>query len=56
MPIAGYKPEIDIQTDNNTPKVEPSNYTSIINDDNQFPILSLLGYTRGTPWVVNYYS
>ena len=56
MPIAGYKPEIDIQTDKNTPKVEPSNYTSIINDDNQFPILSLLGYTRGTPWVVNYYS
>lgn len=56
MSIAGYKPDINIQTDKNTPKIEPSNYTSIINDDNQFPLLSLLGYVRGTPWSVNYYS
>ncbi len=56
MGIANYKPDINVKTDKNTPKVEPSNYTSIINDDNQFPLLSILSYIKGSPWNVNYYS
>lgn len=56
MAIANYKPDINVVTDKNIPSIQPSSYTSIVNDDNNIPLLNLLGYITGSPWPVDYYS
>lgn len=57
MPIASHKPaeNADIPKDN-IPKIEPSGYKSIVINDDDIPLLSLLAYITGSPWTVNYYS
>jgi len=57
MPIAGYKPTVDpIVTEPNLPVTEPANYKSIIYDDKNQPLQSLIGFIEGSPWSVDYYS
>ena len=56
MALANYKPDAQLPTKPNLPKVEPEKYQSIIHDDKKTPIPSLLAYVSGAPWVVNYFS
>ena len=57
MPIASYKPDTNppVVTPN-IPKVEPSNYKSIIYDDKNIPLHSLISYIEGSSWTVDFYS
>lgn len=56
MAIASHKPVVQLPTQPNLPQVQPSNYKSIIYDDNNIPLTSLIAYTEGAPWTVDYYS
>lgn len=56
MAIAGRKPLAEVPTQPNTPKVQPDNYKSIIYDDDNTPITSLIAYVEGAPWTVEYYQ
>lgn len=56
MALANYKPDAQLPTQPNLPKVEPDKYQSIIHDDKKTPIPSLLAYISGAPWVVRYYG
>jgi len=56
MPIAGYKIDAKMPTQPNLPKIEPEGYRSVIYDDNNLPLHSLISYIEGSPWAVNYYS
>lgn len=56
MPIARHKPTAPSIVKTNLPKIESSNYKSVIVDDNETPLKSLLAYVEGAPWTVNYYS
>lgn len=55
MGIVKYEPTVVIN-EPLLPTIEPINYHSIVTDDNQKPIRSLLAYVEGAPWSVNYYS
>lgn len=57
MSIASYKPDRDppVVTPN-LPKVEPDSYKSIIYDDKNKPLHSLIAYIEGAPWPVDYFS
>lgn len=56
MAIAGRKPLSEVPTQPNTPEVQPKNYKSIIYDDDNVPITSLIAYVEGAPWTVDYYQ
>lgn len=57
MALANYKPDAQLPTQPNLPKVEPDKYQSIIHDDKKTPIPSLLAYVSGASWFVKaYYS
>lgn len=56
MPIIQYKPDSDLPIQPNLPTIQPANYKSIVNDDKEFPIRSLLAYIEGAPWYVDYYQ
>ena len=56
MAIASHKPVVQLPTQPNLPKVQPNNYKSIIYDDNNVPLTSLIAYTEGAPWSVDYYG
>ena len=56
MAIAGRKPLAEVPTQPNTPKVQPDNYKSVIYDDDNVPVTSLIAYVEGAPWTVEYYQ
>lgn len=56
MAIAGRKPLSEVATQPNTPEVQPKNYKSVIYDDDNVPVTSLLAYVEGAPWSVDYYQ
>lgn len=57
MPIASYKPDVsDPSTTPNLPTTEPENYKSIIYDDKNQPLHSLISYISGNKWTVDFYS
>lgn len=56
MPIANYKPDAQLPTKPNLPKIEPKGYVSIVKDDNETPLKSLIAYMEGAPWSGTYYS
>lgn len=56
MAIANYKPDVNVTVEKNIPKIQPNSYESIVNDDSNNPLLSLIAYIEGSPWSVDYYS
>jgi len=56
MPIAGQKPTSEPEVRVELPAVEPTNYKSVIYDDNNVPLQSLLAFVEGAPWPVDYYA
>ena len=56
MPIATHKPLVASPVQQNIPKVESQNYKSVIVDDKQTPVKSLIAYIEGAPWTVTYFS
>jgi hypothetical protein len=56
MAIATYNPETVDNLLPAVPKSEPKNYKSIVYDDRgNVPLHSLMAYSSGKPWTVNYY-
>lgn len=55
MAIAAYKPDTESPVVTNLPRVE-NNYDSIIVDNSETPIRSLLTYIQGSHWTVDYYN
>lgn len=55
MPIASYKPNANPVIPVSQPKVEPSNYKSIIYSDDNVPLSSLIAYIEGSPYICDYY-
>lgn len=55
MPIASFKPEADPIVTPELPKVQPDNYKSIVYDDNNTPLTSLIAYAEGAPWTLDDY-
>ena len=57
MPILKYKPTTEPIQSQNLPKIEPDNYKSIVYDDDNIPLHSLLSYVEGGSWIIkSYYS
>ncbi len=56
MPIATHKPLVSSPVKQNLPKVEPTEYKSVIVDNNETPLNSLIAYVEGAPWTVTYFS
>lgn len=56
MPIASYTIEEQLPTKPNLPSIQPKNVESILIDDQETPIRSLISFVEGAPWTVNYYS
>lgn len=56
MPIATRKIDANVDLEVNTPLVQPENYQGLITTNDRYPITSLLTYTTGAPWTVDYYS
>ena len=57
MPIAGYKPTVDLPTEPNLPKVQPDNYKTVTYDEKHKPLHGLLAYVEGAVWSTQaYYS
>ena len=56
MPIATHKVDATLPVQASIPKIEPTNYQSIVNDDKVIPIKSLLAYIEGSSWNVDYYK
>lgn len=56
MGIATYKPTSEPEIKPELPQVEPANYKSVIYDDNNIPLQSLIAFVEGAPWTVNYYA
>lgn len=55
MPVAGYKPDVNPDVKVETPAIEPSNYKSVIYDDNNVPLSSLIAFVEGSPWTSEAY-
>lgn len=55
MAIAKHKPVVKVAPPE-LPKAQPDNYKSIVYDDKEVPLSSLLAYSDGMPWTVTYYS
>lgn len=57
MPVASRKPDANPTALKPTlPTIEPKDYQSIVVDDNQLPLNSLITYMEGAPWTVDYYN
>jgi hypothetical protein len=57
MPVASRKPTADPTALKPVlPTIEPKDYQSIVVDDNQLPLNSLITYMEGSPWTVDYYN
>jgi hypothetical protein len=56
MPIASRKPDAAPINRPQLPAIEPASYESIIADDSQRPLNSLITYMEGSPWTVDYYN
>ena len=57
MPILTYKPDAEPLIKPSLPKIEPDNYKSIVYDDNNVPLHSIISYIEGSSWIVTaYYS
>lgn len=56
MPIAGKKPEVQPPVKPEVPQTEPKDYKSVIYDDNNVPLQSLIAFVEGAPWTVNFYA
>lgn len=55
MPIAGYKPNHEPFQKANLPAIAPSSYSSIIHDDKEIPLHTLVAYVEGSPWTLDEY-
>lgn len=55
MAIIGYKPDAVLPIQPNLPKIQSDNYKSIIYDDKNVPLHSLLAYIQGAPWTLDAY-
>jgi hypothetical protein len=56
MPIARLKPEATPNIKINLPKAQSPEYKSVVNDERNIPLQSLIAYVEGAPWTVQYYS
>ena len=57
MPVASRKPDANPTALKPVlPAIEPKDYQSIVVDDNQLPLNSLITYMEGAPWTVDYYN
>lgn len=56
MPIASFKPDITPEVHPELPRIEPKNYVSVIYDDNNVPLTSLIAFVEGAPWTIDYYA
>lgn len=57
MPIVTRKPTSQAPAvEPKLPQVQPSNYKSVVYDDKNIPLTSLLAYVTGAPWTVTYYA
>lgn len=56
MPIASRKPTAEVPTQPELPKIQSSAHKSIVYDDRNLPLHSLIAYIEGAPWSVDYYS
>lgn len=56
MPVATRAPTAPPVMKPALPAIEPKSYESIVVDDNQRPLNSLITYMEGTPWTVDYFN
>lgn len=56
MPVATRAPTAPPVMKPALPAIEPKSYESIVADDNQRPLNSLITYMEGTPWTVDYFN
>jgi hypothetical protein len=54
--IAQHKPVGDLPTKPDLPQIQPQNYKSIVYDDKNIPLQSLIAYVEGAPWTVDFYN
>lgn len=55
MPVAGYKPDAEPRVTPELPAIQPSNYKSVIYDDDHVPLTSLIAFVEGSPWTTEAY-
>lgn len=56
MAIANYKPDTTPTVTPSPVKIQPDNYKSVIYDDKNVPLSSLVAYLSGSPYTVDYYK
>lgn len=56
MSIAAYNPSTDPTIPTKLPTTQPKNYKSVVYDDNNVPLSSLIAYIEGAPYYCDYYK
>lgn len=56
MPIARLRPDAPSPIAINLPKIQSPDYKSVVGDEKNIPLQSLIAYVEGAPWTVQYYS
>ena len=55
MPIASFKPTAEPTIKPELPAIQPSNYKSVIYDNDHYPTTSLIAFVEGAPWTLDAY-
>lgn len=56
MPLINRKPTVEKEQPINIPTVQPAVYKTAVYEESVKPYKSMIAYTDGAPWTVNYYS
>lgn len=56
MPIASQKLNAPVPVETRLPTVQPDSYQGLVTGIGNYPITTLITYTSGAPWSVEYYS